>query len=949
MSLARKNLRLTAAGDAPDIEALRLEHDKVFIGRLDGILQKYDRDFEGIADEIDMNTGEIVVNNGHISRARDSYDIGRPVRRPAPYIPVEVDRQARRQQPPPGLLREVHNVVHHHYAPELHATMTESRQQPDLASSMLQILARIERMEARNESFHAKIASQLGIASLQHAQSAGAGAAHSNPSASRHALQHRQSAVALNNLEASSNTQTLIATPHNRPNITHPNEQLPSSQVVSRITPQYSVMRDRESPLTLDNPRRRINKSKDIWAPVYESSPELPEDGGLEMGTPLPLTRPASSERRRALPIDPYDTADQKYGWTREEDVFLLELVQKEAKTAADPKSSRWQHISAAFIERFPDKSAKSIKSHFCRIVPGGIGGIRAIMANSGGGDVSDRSEETTDDESHGDARMTNEPAGEREDADSVLRRQRQEHEWQQEARRKVRESRAREARKRRQLDKQDRRMKVDPPGKYSRPSSLPEEPSKDVRRSARDKSTMTMREIIDRYEEHFRELDVESESEVTDAGVVADAESDDQSSVVSSSTEEEEEPNEITRAAQPRLHLKGVHSDQVEAEASHKDAHFSALIDQGNTADRTAWTPEEMELLVKLSLDFGTPGLRIRDTLKDYFPTRSFRSVQTKLRRMRTQGHPLVVDQEFAQAEEHMSPPLSPRQKRKRATEGVEGDAEAQAYPSPVSTNSAAKHAPPLDDLITAGPAQSFSVPDSQESQVACLVSTIDTPKAAPPSHNIADQSIDAISNVDEPGIDKLMLDMAEAADLSSTHNADEGPQEALVAPPPRKRGRPSKADIEARRIWAAAQSQKAPALKPAGVSFAVKPKEQTRTKEPHAADEVAQPKSALKKPHHLPPVESIRHTDSSERQLPASKPPRPSPQVVKQTTIDRLAVRGVPAATSARVKMLGTPVRNTYSTPQMAPRPKMTPTAMSAPPLRGIRIDDLSEDELA
>ncbi|KAJ4271442.1 hypothetical protein NW762_000144 [Fusarium torreyae] len=39
------------------------------------IIEKYSRDFEGIGDEIDMETGEIVVNNGHLRSMRDEGDV----------------------------------------------------------------------------------------------------------------------------------------------------------------------------------------------------------------------------------------------------------------------------------------------------------------------------------------------------------------------------------------------------------------------------------------------------------------------------------------------------------------------------------------------------------------------------------------------------------------------------------------------------------------------------------------------------------------------------------------------------------------------------------------------------------------------------------------------------------------------------------------------------------
>lgn len=40
------------------------------------IIEKYSHNFEGIGDEIDMETGEIVVNNGHLTRMRNEGDVG---------------------------------------------------------------------------------------------------------------------------------------------------------------------------------------------------------------------------------------------------------------------------------------------------------------------------------------------------------------------------------------------------------------------------------------------------------------------------------------------------------------------------------------------------------------------------------------------------------------------------------------------------------------------------------------------------------------------------------------------------------------------------------------------------------------------------------------------------------------------------------------------------------
>ncbi|KAI9171697.1 hypothetical protein HJFPF1_01186 [Paramyrothecium foliicola] len=50
--------------------------DHKFQATMAHIFEKYSRDFEGIGDEIDMVTGEIVVNNGHLDRMRNEADVG---------------------------------------------------------------------------------------------------------------------------------------------------------------------------------------------------------------------------------------------------------------------------------------------------------------------------------------------------------------------------------------------------------------------------------------------------------------------------------------------------------------------------------------------------------------------------------------------------------------------------------------------------------------------------------------------------------------------------------------------------------------------------------------------------------------------------------------------------------------------------------------------------------
>ncbi|KAM0273629.1 hypothetical protein ACHAPA_001201 [Fusarium lateritium] len=61
----------------PDIQfALkRANADHKLQSTMAHIIEKYSRNFEGIGDEIDMQTGEIVVNNGHLRSMRDEGDV----------------------------------------------------------------------------------------------------------------------------------------------------------------------------------------------------------------------------------------------------------------------------------------------------------------------------------------------------------------------------------------------------------------------------------------------------------------------------------------------------------------------------------------------------------------------------------------------------------------------------------------------------------------------------------------------------------------------------------------------------------------------------------------------------------------------------------------------------------------------------------------------------------
>ena len=59
-----------------DLHARRAQNDFRLKSRFESIFEKYGRDFDGIGDEIDLKTGEIVVNNGHIQGMTNERDTG---------------------------------------------------------------------------------------------------------------------------------------------------------------------------------------------------------------------------------------------------------------------------------------------------------------------------------------------------------------------------------------------------------------------------------------------------------------------------------------------------------------------------------------------------------------------------------------------------------------------------------------------------------------------------------------------------------------------------------------------------------------------------------------------------------------------------------------------------------------------------------------------------------
>lgn len=81
-----KRPRLTFTPDSPedtevvseewDLQAARAQNDLRLKSIFEGIFAKYGNDFSEVGDEIDLETGEIVVNNGHLQAMHEETDIG---------------------------------------------------------------------------------------------------------------------------------------------------------------------------------------------------------------------------------------------------------------------------------------------------------------------------------------------------------------------------------------------------------------------------------------------------------------------------------------------------------------------------------------------------------------------------------------------------------------------------------------------------------------------------------------------------------------------------------------------------------------------------------------------------------------------------------------------------------------------------------------------------------
>ncbi|KZF26109.1 hypothetical protein L228DRAFT_242515 [Xylona heveae TC161] len=63
-------------GEISDVEQARVRNDQRLKSAFEAIFEKYSRDFSGVGDEIDLETGEITVNNGHLRDMESEQDMG---------------------------------------------------------------------------------------------------------------------------------------------------------------------------------------------------------------------------------------------------------------------------------------------------------------------------------------------------------------------------------------------------------------------------------------------------------------------------------------------------------------------------------------------------------------------------------------------------------------------------------------------------------------------------------------------------------------------------------------------------------------------------------------------------------------------------------------------------------------------------------------------------------
>lgn len=108
MEPPHKRPRLSIFADelpSAELDSARFQNDRFLKGRFEAIFQKYERDFSGIGDEVDLSTGEIVVDNGHLAGLDEDAD----TRSEADESVGEPSPQSVRYAPTPGTRKPITN------------------------------------------------------------------------------------------------------------------------------------------------------------------------------------------------------------------------------------------------------------------------------------------------------------------------------------------------------------------------------------------------------------------------------------------------------------------------------------------------------------------------------------------------------------------------------------------------------------------------------------------------------------------------------------------------------------------------------------------------------------------------------------------------------------------------------------------------------------------------
>ncbi|KAF2400536.1 hypothetical protein EJ06DRAFT_433878 [Trichodelitschia bisporula] len=290
-----------AALTSDDLAQKRHENDKRLKSAFDAIYEKYGRDFTNVADEIDLVTGEVVVNNGHLDSMH-----GEPS---GLFVDgSEVDDEDDAQVGEEGNLEDVGDN-HNQYPEDNFADDDESTAEPDRAPRFSSVqrnsgypgqqstvpipyqAPQIPMMVDQSvaiQAFSASIAAQIGTFVSQMTQAHLAAALNDQ----------RQSQLRIENLqERRENGQ------HPRlPDLRHVQGRV---QTVTPSTGRPSVLRSREAPQYEDDPSFPPTRGRNSGGQLLRNRPQSQFRNDAPQATPTfrqpPRPRPAAQRPRERL------------------------------------------------------------------------------------------------------------------------------------------------------------------------------------------------------------------------------------------------------------------------------------------------------------------------------------------------------------------------------------------------------------------------------------------------------------------------------------------------------------------------------------------------------------------------------------------------------------------------------------------------------------------------